>query len=377
LTRVMLGTVRLLEFLEGGGHLWVYMQYVDALRRLGCEVYLLDSFTWSSDTPSPARIRDFRDRLARYGVADAVIVGAEGEEGAERHFGIPESEAWELLESVDLLLNFNYHLSPELVSAPRSSALVDIDPGLLQFWMSRGFIQPASHSLYFTTGETVGAPDSPIPDCGLRWHHIRPPVSLQLWPEVLDGPGDAFTTVSSWWGERDYVGEPGNYYDNTKRTAFLDFLDLPRHTDQQLEVSLFLAESDALDRRRLENHGWRVRHSTETAGSPDAYQAYVQASRGEFGWAKASCMRFQNAWVSDRTVCYLASGRPAVVQHTGPSSYLPDAEGIFRFRTLEDAARSLDAVNADYKAQSHLARRLAEEYFDAQKIVGGMLEVAL
>lgn len=382
MTRVMLGTVRLLEFLEGGGHFWVYMQYVDALRRLGCEVYLLDSFTWSTEAPSPVRIRAFRDRLARYGVEDALVVAAEGRSGPPARLGpdfspLSESGLTELLDSFDLLLNFNYLLRQDLVSAPRSSALVDIDPGLLQFWMSRGYISPAAHDLHFTTGETVGDPRSPIPDCGLEWHHIPPPVSLELWPEHYDGQAEAFTTVSSWWGERDYVGEPGDYYDNTKRTAFLEFLELPQHTDQPLEVSLFLADTDEPDRRRLESHGWRVRHSSEVAGDPDSYRAYVQGSRGEFSWAKASCMRFENAWISDRTVCYLSSGKPAVVQHTGPSSYLPDAEGVFRYRTVSEAARSLDAINADYQRQARLARKLAEEHFDAQKIVAGMLEVAL
>ena len=183
--------------------------------------------------------------------------------------------------------------------------------------------------------------------------------------------------MSSWWGERDYVGDAESYYDNTKRTAFFDFIDLPRHTDQPLELALFFADSDDADRRLLEERGWRVRHSPEVAGSPEEYRAYVQSSRGEFSWAKASCMRFQNAWISDRSLCYLASGKPVVVQHTGPSSFLPDAEGMFRFRTLADTAQAFDAINADYERQCRLARRLAEDHFDAEVVVGGILERAL
>ena len=382
MTRVVLATVRLLEFLEGAGHFWVYMQYAQALRRLGCEVYLLDSFTWSDEAPDPARVRAFLDRMARYGLRDRVIVSANGGghtrlTGAEPAPGMAESDISELLAGADLLLNFNYHLSQEVVSAARRSALVDIDPGLLQFWMSRGYIAPAAHDLYFTTGETIGNGPGPIPDCGLPWTRIRPPVCLDLWPYSYDADAAAFTTVSTWWGERDYVGDPESYYDNTKRTAFFEFIDLPAHTDQPRELALFLADSDEDDRRKLEQHGWRVHHSPDVAGSPEGYRDFVQRSRGEFSWAKASCMRFQNAWVSDRSLCYLASGKPVVVQHTGPSSYLPDGEGMFRFRTLAEAAHALESINADYEHQCRLARRLAEEHFDAEVVVRGMLERAL
>jgi hypothetical protein len=173
------------------------------------------------------------------------------------------------------------------------------------------------------------------------------------------------------------VGDPEAYYDNTKRTAFLDLIDLPRNTQQPLEVALFFAESDESDRQNLQSRGWRVRHSRDVAGSPERYRAYVQQSRGEFSWAKPSCVRFRNAWISDRSLCYLASGKPVVVQHTGPSSFLPDGEGMFRFRTPDDAVRAFDSINADYERQSRVAREIAEEYFDAGVVVSGMLEQAL
>ena len=31
-------------FPEGGGHFWVYLQYVLGLRQLGCDVYWLEAF---------------------------------------------------------------------------------------------------------------------------------------------------------------------------------------------------------------------------------------------------------------------------------------------------------------------------------------------
>jgi hypothetical protein len=366
----MVATVRLLEFLEGAGHFWVYMQYVEALRRLGCDVYVLDSSLWSPEPVDGHGVEELRTRMAAHGLGDRVFIAGNGR-------GASPTELEELLSDVDLLLNFNYHLDAELVSVARRSALVDIDPGLLQFWVARGFISPADHDTYFTTGETVGRDSSPIPDCGIDWVHVRPAVSLDLWPYTYDAGADAFTTVSSWWGERDYVGDRESFYDNTKRTAFLDFIELPRHTDQPLELALYFADSDGEDRRLLEQHGWRVRHSPEVAGTPEQYRAYVQRSRGEFSWAKASCVRLQNAWVSDRTLCYLASGKPVVVQHTGPSEFLPDAGGMFRVRSPREAAAAFERINADYEAQCRLARRLAEQHFDARVAVERILERAL
>src|SRR5262249_11504230 len=131
------------------------------------------------------------------------------------------------------------------------------------------------------------------------------------------------------------------------------------------------------ERRTLEGHGWRVCHSFAVASTPWDYQKYIQNSRGEFSCVKPSCVRLQNAWVSDRTLCYLASGKPAVVQHTGPSCILPDAAGLFRFRDLQEAARCLETAAADYDNQCRLARALAEEYFDARKVVRRVLERAL
>ena len=112
------------------------------------------------------------------------------------------------------------------------------------------------------------------------------------------------------------------------------------------------------------------------AGSPQAYRDYIRRSSGEFACAKPSCMFFQNAWVSDRTLCYLASGRPVVVQDTGPSRILPNGEGMFRFSTPEQAAEALDAMNADYPRHCRAARELAEDVFDAKAIAARILEIA-
>jgi hypothetical protein len=277
----------------------------------------------------------------------------------------------QVAREADLLLNFCSDLPG--VHHFRRSAFVDIDPGLTQIWIVSAQICLERHDLYFTIGETVGQPGARFPDAGLKWHYTPPPVSLHAWP-VTRAPGSAaYTTVTNWW--REWVQYDGESYDNAKRAGFLPFLDLPRRTQIPLELAIVAGAHD--DRAMLETGGWRVEDAWHITGSPQHYQAYLQRSRGEFSCAKPSCVRLQNAWVSDRTLCYLASGKPAIVQHTGPSHFLPDRAGIVRFRDMDEAVRGLEAVAADYDHQCTLARTLAEEHFDARHVVARVLERAL
>jgi len=387
-TRVVLAPTNVANFPEGGGHFWVYMQYVTGLQQLGCDVIWLERFLSSGDPERDLRLRcKLFERLRRFGLEDRTILYSEDDvAGAER-----------VLASADLLLNFQYDLSPQLLSCAGRTALVDIDPGLLQHWVEIGEIRLAPHDVYFTTGETIGTAGAAAPDCGLPWKHIRPPVDLQRWPVVAPPDAAPFTTVSSWMGgvNGEWVNDGrGGFYDNNKRVAFLRFLDLPRLSGRAFELALCLDESpeseaaarqqayadytgDAADRKRLEGHGWRVRHAYEVAGSPELYQQYIRASRAEFSCVKPSCLRFRNAWISDRTLCYLATGRPAVVEDTGPSAVLPNGEGLLRVSSLEEAADAVRRVDADYARHCRAARAIAEASFDARKVLASLLNQAL
>jgi len=379
---VVISVYKVANFPDGGGHFWVYMQYAQGLRRLGCDVYWLEQFRppAAGDAAQEASLLSpFFERMKRFGLEGKTLLYAKAGD-AFRFVGCEWPDVERVLRRADLLLNFHYAIDPRLLGSARRTALVDIDPGLLQFWISTGQLNVPAHDCYLTTGETVGTPSARFSDCGLPWHRIRPPVCLDLWPFTYDPDAEAFTTVSS-WSTTDWlkVTENGKTVlrENTKRVAFLEFAELPRHTRQPLELALYTDDRDAADRARLAQNGWRVRHSTEVAGSPDAYRSYVQRSRGEFSCAKASCMEFQNAWVSDRTLCYLASGKPVVVQDTGPSSYLVNGEGMFRFSSLDAAAAALDAINRDYERHCRAARDLAETQFDAQRVLEGVLNTTL
>jgi len=318
-----------------------------------------------------------RQRLHPYGLDRSVAVVAWTRERPDVEPPPGCAAFADVAQAADLLINFTYAMPLAVLERFRRTALIDIDPGLTQLWLAYGQMQVAPHSLYFTTGETVGR-SALVPDCGLPWIYTPPCVALDAWPVTPAPPQAPFTTVSGWYAQ-EWVATPDGFYCNDKRAGFLPFLDLPRRTRQPLELALALGEDATADEeaRELRSRGWRVRHADEAAGTPEDYRRYIQGSRGEFSAVKPSCVRLQNAWISDRTLCYLASGRPAVVQHTGPSQILPSEGGLFRFQTLEQAAAMLEAVADDYPHQCRLARELAAEHFDAAKVVRRLIERAM
>lgn len=365
-----------LGYPEGGGHLWVYLNWALGLRANGCRVIWLEGFDAGSSVPSVlAHARALKERLAPYGLGDDLALCAYGGEPLRAEIASECLDVGAAIES-DLLLNFAYGMPAELIRRFRRTALVDIDPGLLQTWMSAGAVEVAPHDMYFTIGETVGRPEARFPDAGLRWQYTQPCVATDRWPVHATAPDAPFTTVSH-WSQEEWLEDGGECYQNDKRSGFLPFVSLPTRTNQPLELALCLGLDEEDDRRMLLEHGWRIRDSGSVTATPSDYQRYIQQSRGEFSCAKPSCMRLQNAWISDRTLCYLASGKPAVVQHTGPSRFLPDCAGLFRFRTMADAAGSLEEAAADYEQHCRLARALAETHFDARKVTARVLERTL
>ena len=365
-----------IDYPEGGGHMWVYLNWALGLRELGCRVIWLEgAWPGAAEHDVRAKVAGLKRRLEPYGLGEQLALFSwTGEpipcEAAE---GCLDVDA---VAEADLLLNMAYDIPSVVVKRVRRSALLDIDPGLVQVWMSTGQMQVPAHDLYFTIGETVGRPGARFPDAGLTWHYTPPCVALDWWAPHPPEPDASFTTVSHWqmdeWEEDD-----GEVYCNDKRLGFLPFLDLPRYASQPLELALRLGPDEEDERVALIERGWRVRDAAEVAATPRDYQRYVQRSLGEFSCVKPSCIRRQNAWISDRTLCYLASGKPAVIQHTGPSRFLPDAAGLFRFRDLDEAMHSLEVVRADYDGQCKRARRLAEEHFDSRRVAQSLLERAL
>ena len=259
-----------LTYLEGGGHLWL-PQLGPGLRALDCHVVWLEVVR--PDT-SPDALRTFvatlKDRLQRYGLADSVALCSLAEPSLPlRVEGCLDLDA---ASEADLLLNFVYGLPREVVQHFRRTALVDIDPGLLQIWVHRQEIFIAPHDIYFTIGETVGHPDSGFPDSGVPWTYTPPPVALSWWPPTspATSPSPSFTTVSH-WDANEWVEWGGKVWRNDKRAGFLPFLNLPQRTPWPLELALCI-RSDDEDWAELLRNGWRIRHAWNVTSTPWDYQ---------------------------------------------------------------------------------------------------------
>jgi len=373
-----------IDYPEGGGHLWVYLNWALGLRALGCEVVWLEAVdpTLPLDKVSTL-LATLKSRLQPYGLAGQIALCSMTDEPLHSSFASPCVTAEEAYRA-DLLLNLAYATDGIRPDRFRRSAMIDIDPGILQIWMTQGLAPIPRHDVYFTIGETVGRPEARFPSAGLNWEYTPPCVALDSWPVQAASADAPFTTVSH-WTSGDWFDYGGQLYRNDKRSGFLPFLDLPRRTAQPLELAICLRADENLrltadeeeERSNLEQKGWCVRHAHSVAVTPWDYQRYIAGSRGEFSCAKPSCAGLQNAWISDRTLCYLASGKPAVIQHTGPSRFLPDAAGVFRFHDVDEAARYLETVAADYDRQCRVARELAEEFFSATRVIPRVLERSL
>ena len=368
------------DYPQAGGHLWEYLNWALSLQAAGCRVIWLEDVGGLLATRPIAEAAEnlatLGARLERWGLPSALAL-------ADFRGGpvLPDLADGRLdLETAadesDLLLNFTYEAPHAVVSRFRRTALVDIDPGLLQIGMGRGDLRVERHDVYFTTGETVGSPGARFPDAGVRWQYTPPPVFLGAWEPLPPQPEAAYTTVTNWWGE--WIIIDSETVNNEKRTAFMALLDLPARVPAKLELALTPDDyTIGTDGRMLSEHGWTVRDAWKTCGSPESYRDYIRRSRAELSAAKPSCRILANAWVSDRTLCYLASGRPAVVECTGPSRILPDADGLLRFRDVDEAAAAIRAVEADPEHHSRRARELAEEHFDGAQILRAVLERAL
>ena len=357
---------------HGGGHAWAFLNWALAFRSLGCRVIWLERI--SPRHTAARRMAGVEERLRPYGLDEDLAFVSRGgapvdDPAADRYLDL------EAAAEADLLINMAYGLEAETVERFSRTALLDIDPGLTQTWLASGWMSVVPHDVYLPIGETVGRPDALFPDAGIEWHRVTAGAFLDEWVPAPEAPRRPFTTVTTWAETGQWLELHGETRSNTKRDGFLPYLDLPSRTEQPLELAITFEHEEAP--AELTDHGWGVVNAWEVAGTPWNYAEYVRSSRGEFSCVKPSCVWLQNAWVSDRTVCYLASGRPVVVQHTGPSDVLPDAEGMFRFRTPAEAAAQLETVAEDYDRQSKLARQLAEEHFDSRKNAARLLEVAL
>jgi hypothetical protein len=364
-----------------GGLAWMSMQYLAGLRALGHEVYYLEECgaeSWVYDWETEQLTTDLaypaayvRECLRPLGLDDHWIYRA-----GELSEGMAVDDFREVCARADLLL---VHAVPvswwrEEYAWPRRRVFIDVDPGFTQMSLASGDSDlggtVARCERLFTIGQRIGAADCSIPTAGRTWLTTRPPVALPHWPEAQGGPATHFTCVMQWRGFRD-VQYGGKVYGQKDR-EFPRFLDLPRRTSQPLRIALGGAPPE-----QLTPHGWEVVPGGLASRTPASYQAFIQQSRAEFGVAKHGYVQMRGGWFSDRSVCYLASGRPVLVQDTALAGWLPTGEGVVTFRDLSEAVAGIDRINGDYEHHRRAARQVAEEFFAAERVLPGLLTAAL
>jgi hypothetical protein len=273
----------------------------------------------------------------------------------------------------ELVLNVMGALPRALVGGDAMWAFVDIDPGYPQMWHELGLADMfAGHDRFVTVGLNIGREECSIPTCDLDWITTPPPIALEEWP-VAGAPGARFTTVATWRNPYGTVEFDGVTY-GSRVHEFRRFIDLPALLDVEFELALDIDEAEVSDASALRRSGWALVDPHTVAATPETYRRFIQRSRAEICVAQNMYVRTRGGWLSDRSLCYLASGRPVLAQDTGFSEECPVGEGLLSFATLAEAAAGVLEIEADYQRHSRAARALAEEYFDAELVLSDLLD---
>lgn len=366
-----------------GGMAWHHLQYVLGLAQMGHEVLFLEDSgddPWSCYDPRSGEngtdpgygLEFIRHAFDRVGLAGR---WAYNDRFAGCWHGPAATSAESFCADAQLLLNLSgaNSLHGYLSDVP-ARAYLDTDPLFTQIRIledpdRRRLVD--AHNAFFSFGENISSADCSVPDDGFDWQPTRQPVCLQAWPVSPAPTQGAFTTVMQWdsYANREYGGQ--RY--GMKSESFGPYLDLPRQVGVKLEMALGSATAP---RTQLKAHGWRLRDPLEVTRDPWSYQDYIRSSRAEFSVAKQGYVVSNSGWFSERSACYLASGRPVVVQDTGFSTILPTGTGLFAFSDPEEAKESLETIDADYRTQCEAARAIAEDYFEAGQVLEHLIDRA-
>jgi hypothetical protein len=352
-----------------GGASWAVLQYLVGLRELGHDVVLVEPVRPEALEPG-GEVATYFQALPLLG-GRAALLAVEGEET----LGLSYRELLEFASGADLLLNISGMLRDErLLATVPVRAFLDLDPGFNQVWQATGTEMGFDrHTHCVTVGVRIGAEDCPIPTLGRNWIPTLPPVALGHWPVAAAAPErDAFTSIGHW---RSYgsIEHAGVHY-GQRAHSLRRLVELPRRSAARFELALGIHPDEVGDLRALRENDWSLVDPGEVAASPRAYASYVRGSKAELGIAKSGYVDSRSGWFSDRSACYLASGRPVVAQDSGFGDSFPVGEGLLAFTTTAVGAEAVGEVESDLARHSRAARELAEEHLDAARVLPRLLE---
>jgi hypothetical protein len=361
-----------------GGMTWQVLHHLAGLRRLGFDVwYVEDSDRPLYSATSYLITEDCRDNIAYLaGYMDALGLGDRWiirEPGSARCAGARDLEGLHrLYREADAVLNLcgAQEARPEH-DAIRRLAYLQTDPVADQVAVANGdearIRDLARYDYLFTYGANLGAPDCLVPADGHRWVPTRPPVCVDWWEGAPPpGEGAALTTVAKWSHEGKDVTWRGERWRWSKDHEFRGFIKVAARSALPLELAVSSISDDEL--QGLRDQGWRTVPSA-TVKDPPAYRDYIQRSLGEFTVAKEQYVRPRSGWFSDRSVCYLAAGRPVVAQATGFEAHVPTGNGLLAFSDVDGAVAAIESVARDYARHACAAQAIAREHFAAEKVL--------
>ena len=372
-----------------GGVAWDYLQFVKGFVDLGCEVtYLEDTGLWPYNPRLLTFTEDATDNVRYLACVLARVPGMEAgfayRDPLGRVHGLSEDELARRCRQADLLLNISGVLwFRDVYRTARVTAYYDSDPlytqaGVVEVEEGRGSERQVltggwfrAHDVFFTMAENIDDPSCTVPRCGVDWKTTRQPITLEDWPFSFDPSAQRFTTVMSWKTSPDLPVLAGRRYGG-KDVEFRRFLSLPSRVRSTLELAI----SGPAPREEIAEHGWVLTDAGERSSTMDRYRDFIGSSRAEWSVAKQAYVATESGWFSCRSACYLAMGKPVVVQDTGFSRVYPQGEGVFGFRTLDEAAAGIEAVEGDYRRQCDAARAFAERFFRAETVLGKLLHDA-
>jgi hypothetical protein len=381
------GTILVLHFVGQmplAGIAWQAMHYLLGLQQLGYEVWYIED---GGANPYDPRVASVMMECG-YNVAylrRAMESHGLGERWAywdainDAWHGLGRERVHRLYAEADGLINLcgATQLREEHLACP-VRIMVDTDPVYEQIKYAkadraaRAYVD--AHTHFFSYGENLGAADCAVPLSGVAWRPTRPPVVPSLWPEP-GGVPRCFTTVATWENRGKDIEFGGSRYVWSKHVNFLRFLDLPRRRPETC-FELAMDPPDAKVREQVAGGGWSLVDPGPISAGMAPYSDFIAGSRGEFTVAKDIYVRPNSGWFSDRSVCYLAAGRPVVTMRTGFSKFYPAGRGLFEYSNEAEALAAIDAIAADYPAHSRAARALAREHFSADRVLGALTEAA-
>lgn len=364
-----------------GGNLWAYFHYLLGLHRLGHEVAYVEESGWTESCYDPGTrtlgsdpgvgLQAVAELFERFGVR-APVLYVDRDTGAVH--GGRRDQVDSVVGQADLLINVGgVCWLPQFRQAPHR-ALVDMDPLFTQL----GRFATDSlhlHDSHFSYGVNIGRDDCIVPTLGIQWQPTVPPVVPDVWTtdEAADKVPESgqlrFTTVANWnaYGGVTHRGESYGQKDE----EFVRFLDLPTRVSSTLEVALSGADDAVTSAFRAA--GWRTEDGNAISADATTYESYVKDSAGEFSVAKNGYVKSRSGWFSDRSVSYLAAGRPVVLQDTGFSDWLPTGLGVLGFSRPDEAVACVRDVEARYSEHRAAARDVARRYFHYEKVLPRIL----